>query len=408
MHILILTQYFPPEIGASQARLDFYAHYFAKMGNRVTVVTTFPNYPSGVVRDGYRNACILREKTPELEIVRTWFWEDGCKSGKARLKWYVSFMFSSLIGAIRTDKPDIIIVENPPLFVGITASILRFLWNVPVINHVSDMWVDAAVNFGFIKSKWQLHIARRIERFVLTHCDGIISVTEKVHAHALKFQNSSRVHLISNGVDADLYLKKSPDSDLLKSLGLEGNFIVTYAGTMGFQHGLDVIIEAAEIIQQRFNSIKLIFIGDGSEKERIQRIVYLRNISNVIFIEPQTQKRLVDYLNISAVGISTLKHADFTSGILPVKIFSYMACELPVIATDIGESGLLVKKAGCGITVPPEDPRAIADTIMRLYSNRALIAEFGRKGREFVEAHFSRKKSAQSLLELMVRTVSLS
>lgn len=396
-----MTQYFPPEIGAAQARLDYYANFFNRLGHKVTVLTVSPNYPNGVVCEGYRNCIFQREQYHGIDIVRSWFWEDERRTGVARLKWFLSFMMSSFLTGMMLARPDVILVENPPLFSGITANLLGRLKGIPVVNHMSDMWVDAALNFGFLKEGWQLNIARSIEKFVLSKCDGIVSVTDKVHDHALKYQHASRVRLLPNGVDTELYKRKSPDESLLQHLGLQDKFVVTYAGTMGFQHGLDVIIDAAEILQNAGDEYRFLFIGEGSERERIKLLVTERHLDNVIFIVAQPQERLVDYLNLSHVGISTLKNADFTTGVRPVKMFSYMACELPVIATDIGESGALMSDAACGIAVKPEDSQAIVDALRSIKSDTMLQQEYGRKGRKFVEEHFSRSKSAANLLDFI-------
>lgn len=405
MHVLLLTQYFPPEIGASQARLEYYAKYFCKTGHKVTVLTTFPNYPNGRVSSEYKNQLFYREKKDGLEIIRTWIWEDSDKGGLARLKWFISFMISSFVGGLRIDRPDIILVENPPLFTGITANLLRKWRRVPVVNHLSDLWVDAALNFGFLKEGWQLRLARRMERYVLSNCDGIVSVTDEVYSHALKFLPAEKVCMLPNGVDTELYIKKNPDQQLKESLGLDGKFVVVYAGTMGFQHELDVIIEAAAILLKKREDFHFLFIGDGSERNRIQELAINRNLRNITFISAQPQEKLVEYLNISDVGISTLKNADFTAGVRPVKMFSYMACELPIVATDIGESAKLLRDASCGLTVPPGSSEAIADALLLLERQRLMLPDLGRNGRVFVEKHFSREKSACELLQFMKKEI---
>ncbi len=402
MHILMLTQYYPPEIGAAQSRLEYYANYFRKGNHQVTVLTTFPNYPQGKIFNGYRNRFFSRETFNGIEIIRTWLWQDDTKTGVARLKWFLSFMVSSFLAALRIRKPDIILVENPPLFSGVTANVVKFFKKVPVVNHLSDMWVDAAVNFGFLTKAWQIRIARRLERYVLTYCDGIVSVTDAVYRHALSFKDPSRVRLLPNGVDTALYRKKPLNETIRKKLGLSGKFVICYAGTMGFQHGLDTILEAAALLHAEGDEYKFLFIGDGSEKGRIRHLVQQCHIDNVVFIDAQPQTELVEYLNASNIGISTLKDAPFTKGVRPVKMFSYMACELPIIATDIGESGMLIKEAGCGIAVPPENPKSIADAIIQLHQNSALSSEYGRKGRRFVEEHYTREKSARALLDFLI------
>ncbi len=397
----MLTQYYPPEIGAAQSRLEYYANYFRTRNHQVTVLTTFPNYPQGKIFDAYRNRFFSREVVNGIEIIRTWLWQDDTKTGVARLKWFLSFMISSFLAALRIKKPDIILVENPPLFSGVTANLVKLFKRVPVVNHLSDMWVDAAVDFGFLKKPWQIQFARRLERYVLTYCDGIVSVTDAVYRHALSFKDPSRVRLLPNGVDTTVYRKKPLNETVRKKFGLSDKFVICYAGTMGFQHGLDTILEAATLLHTNGDEYRFLFIGDGSEKERIRQLAQQRHIDNVIFIDAQPQTELVEYLNASNIGISTLKDAPFTKGVRPVKIFSYMACELPVIATDIGESGMLIKEAGCGIAVPPENPRSIADAIIQLHQNIALSAEFGKHGRQFVEEHYTREKSAHALLDFL-------
>ncbi len=406
MQILLLTQYFPPEIGAAQARLDYYVRAWAEAGHEVTVLAPPPNYPEGRVFPGYSNDLEQHERYGRVRIVRTKIWPSPGKSFLNRMKWFLSFMMTSFVVGLRLPRPDVIVVENPPLFACLSAWLLSACRRVPYVVHLSDLWIDAAVNFGFLRdASLAARLARQAERLVLTRAAAIISVTDKVQQHAERFADRKRTAMIPNGVDTDLYRRSEVTASPLKSFGLTGRFVVVYAGTMGYQHGLEVIVEAARELADRCPEVAILFVGEGSEREMVQGLVAEDGIDNVRFSRFLPQEDLALLLNSCDVGISTLKRADFTEGVRPVKMFSYMACELPVVATDIGESGRLMRDSGCGIAVPPEDPGAIVQAIARLAADPARRRDHGRRGRDFVEQFFSRRRAARQCLDVLSAVV---
>ena len=159
---LILTQYFPPEIGGAPTRLQSLATELKRMGHQVEVLTGFPNYPRGKFFPGYEHGFYRREMRDGVTIHRVWLYA-ATGGGVQRMLNYLSFSATAFLGLLKTKRPDYIFVESPPIFLSFPAYLAGLLWGVPFIFNVSDMWPDVIVEGGFLKEGFLVRSMRALE-----------------------------------------------------------------------------------------------------------------------------------------------------------------------------------------------------------------------------------------------------
>lgn len=383
---LVLTQYFAPEVGASQVRLAAMVRELVAAGHQVEVVTAMPNHPAGRIFHEYRGRFYLKEQWEGVTVHRIWIYA-AMGAGMKRILNYLSFTFLSLIALARCEKPDYLFVESPPLFHTLTAYLASRCWRVPFIFNVADLWPDSVKRLGLMKDGWMLRLAERWEAWAYRKAAFVNAVTEGIRVILLgeKGLPAEKVLFLNNGVDLERFRPLPPDEGLRASLGLGDRPLLVYAGTHGFAHGVEVALYAARLLPQ----VGFVFLGDGSEKPKLQALAKELALENVRFLDPVPMEELARYYAISVGGLSTLRRNPLFVMTRPVKIFGNMACAKPVVYVGEGEGAELIRGAGSGPVVPPEDPEALADAIRRLLADPDGAAEMGRRGRAFVEANMS-------------------
>ncbi len=387
MKILYITQYFFPEIGATTNRALANVRYLANKKHTVTVLTELPNHPKGVFFEGYKHKISMSEKMENFVINRVWVYTSQKKNFITRILFYVSFMLMGFINTmLKWRKYDLIYISSPPLFVaGIGLMLKVFYPKVRIVFEVRDLWPKSAVDLGELNNPRAIKFAEKLENAIYTKSDLIIGLTVGIKNYISK-EFPKKTICIPNGVDLTLYNKTSGRDEL---------FTVCYTGTMGLIHSVDTIIEAAKLLQDE--DIIFQFIGDGAKKNEIIALSKKYKLDCVRFIDSVPIKKIQDYLSKASIGISTTKKFELCKGTIPVKIFGYMACELPVIVSGWGESVDIIKEAGCGLWVDAENPEQLAEKILYLKNNPEELASMGKLGREFVEKYYNREKQAEQI-----------
>jgi colanic acid biosynthesis glycosyl transferase WcaI len=401
--ILILTQYYPPEIGGPQTRLAAMAAELRTLGHSIEVVTSIPNYPRGKF---FQNVSV---KPYQCEIVdgvtvhRVWMY-PAMGSGMKRLLSYLSFTLCSLIGLSRTARPDYMFVESPPLFLSVPAIAVARLRNSRIVLNVSDVWPDAIAQGGFMSRGFAFRCLESLERWSYRHSDYVNAVTEGIR-NSLSCEKGvpeGKVLFLPNGVDTRLFRPLEDDSALRTRLGLTGKKIFLWAGTLGFAHGLDNVLRAAESLRAT-PDIHFLFVGDGSAKPKLKSLAKTLNLPNVTFVPPVSTKELASYFSIATAGLASLLDIPLHEGARPSKIFPVLASAKPLIFVGRGECARLVEQSGAGIIVPAGDPTALAAGVVELAENPELAASLGARGREYVKENFQ----WTSLISAWVRQLEL-
>lgn len=387
MRFLILTQYFPPEIGGAQTRLKSFAAELIRRGHEVEIVTAMPNYPRGQFFAGYEKGFYRRDVQDNLTIHRVWLY-PAVGSGAKRLLNYGSFTLTCLYGLWRARKPDYIFVESPPLFLSFPAFLAGMFWRSPFIFNVADLWPDVIVDGGFLKDGFILRCLKHIERWSYRRAAYVNTVTEWILKilREDKMVPETKLLFMPNGVDIHRFQPRSSDEALKKQLGLAGKQIVLWAGTLGLAHGLENVLKAAILLNGE-PDVHFLFVGDGSAREALVRMQENLSLCNVTFHDPVPLDEISSYYSIAFCGLASLIDIPVYEGARPSKIFPVLASGKPLIFVGKGEGAEMVRQANAGVVVPPGNPEAVVEAILGLLRNPVAAEELGRNGRRFVEDH---------------------
>ena len=404
MHILILTQYYPPETGAPQNRLSDLARRLTNSGHDLTVLTAMPNYPGGEIFKEYRNRFLVKDKHAGIKVIRTWIYATKKKTFVPRLLNYFSFVVSSLaLGIWKIGSPDVVIVESPPLFLGISGFLLSASKNAKLVLNVSDLWPDSAVAMGVLSSNVLIRASRELEEFLYRRSALITGQTRGIVNNIQSRFPNKEIALITNGVDVAAFLDASNSAqrtEARREFALEGKFVIGYAGLHGLAQGLDTVIHAARLLVDH-QDVLFAFFGDGPEKEKLVQQVEQCGLKNVRFYSSQPSARMPAVVGSFDLALIPLKRLELFKGALPSKMFEAMAAAVPLLASIEGEACELVEKAQAGLCIEPENPNAMADVVLQFYRDPGSLQALGRNGQRYVVEHFDRQKIADHFERLL-------
>jgi colanic acid biosynthesis glycosyl transferase WcaI len=404
MRILYLSQYFPPEAGATQTRAYEMSRNWVRLGHSVTMLSEIPNHPSGIIPPEYRGKLYERAYLEGIDVIRVWVKASPVKNLRNRMFFYLSFMVNAaLAGLLLARQPyDLIYASSPPLFVGGAALLLSCLRRIPLVFEVRDLWPESAVTLGEIRNRRMIALATRLEIACYRRARRIIVVTEGIRDRLLeRGWGIDKINLVQNGANTQLF-QFDPQARQQKraELGLEGKFVAVYAGIHGLAQGLESVVRTAQLLQDQ-PDIHIILIGDGPKKQDIHQLVDSLGLGNIRLLPEQPRASIPAYLSASDAALVPLKKLDLFKGALPSKMFDAWACERPILLSVDGEARRILEQAGGGLFIPPEDPQALAQALLELKAKPDLSHAMGLRGRQYTEQHYSRKALAERLAHIL-------
>jgi len=388
MKLVILTQYYPPEVGAPQARLSQLAQHFVAQGHAVTVLTAMPNYPKGKTYSGY-GGVLRRETISGVQVIRTAIYPTQRADFVRRLANYFSFVLSSAVfGTLLLRRCDYMLVESPPLFLGLAGLWLSMLKRARLIFNVSDLWPESAVRMGVLQPNGlACRISSRLEAFLYRKSWLVTGQSKTIIDNVVeRFPTCHTFHL-SNGVDIRRFspeLSNESASSLIRS---NGECIALYAGLHGLAQGLDRVLDALHTLRQEAG-LKVVFLGDGPLKPLLLEQSKRLALSNVQFLDQRPAAQIPGIMASADFVLVTLK--TYIPGAVPSKLYEGMATARPVILVAEGEAAEIVRRHEAGIVVNPGDVRSLAEAFLTLRSDPGLRRRLGRNGRKAVIRHFNR------------------
>jgi len=322
MKILLLTQYFPPETGAPQNRLHSLAMYLTDFGAKVTVLTAMPNYPQNEVQEKYRGKWYYEEEMDSLKIYRGWIYVSKSKGVLSRLLNYFSFVFTSLfIGLFKVGKHDIIICESPPLFLGITALILKWIKRLKLIFNVSDLWPESAEKLNIVNNKILIGISYKLEAFIYNNSHLVSGQTAGIISNINQRFPHIQTHLLRNGIDVKQFINPGDRESFRNEHRIGHNqFVVAYAGIIGHAQGLEIIIKSAKLLITH-SDITFLIVGDGPVKQQLMSMANEMNLNNIVFVGNVPRNIMPDVIASCDCHVTPLKKNDLFLGAIPSKIF---------------------------------------------------------------------------------------
>jgi len=393
-------------MGAPAARASELAHHWAAAGHRVTVLTGFPNHPTGVVPPEYRaklRRLTQHEKWDGVDVLRTWLWPLPNRKAHERMLNYSSFFFSSAITGLFAPKADVVIASSPQLLVALSGWWLARSKKVPFIFEVRDLWPESLEAVGMASGNSLLHrFLAKIAGFLYTNSDHIVVVTPAFKDHLVRNWKISprKISIVENGVETDLFAPTDATA-LRKKLNAEGKFIVGYIGTLGLAHGLETLLEAARQLQHTNAEILFLLVGDGAEREKVAHLVRHHGLNNVLFSGQQPREAVPAYISASDACVVLLKKSELFKTVIPTKMLEFMSCSRPVILSVDGQARQVLEQAQAGICMEPENVSALVQAILRLTRNAGLRNTLGNNGRRYIVQHLSREYTARVYIDVL-------
>ncbi len=401
MHILFLSDNFPPETNAPATRLHEHARRWVAAGHRVTVVTCAPNFPTGRVFDGYENRWLQRETIDGIEVLRVKTFITANSGFLLRCLDYLSFMVMGVLGGLLPKRPDLVVASSPQFFAAVGGWLLSVLRRKPFVFEVRDLWPASIAAVGAMQESFMLRTLERVELFLYRRAQAVVPVTHAFRADLIEREIApEKIHVVTNGVDLERYEPLPRNEVVAREFEVSGKFVVGYLGTHGMAHALENVLAAADELRDESN-IHFLLIGSGAAKPALLEEADERGLSNVGFHDPQPKQRMPELWSVCDVVLVHLKDMPVFETVIPSKIFEAMGMGLPVLlAGPDGEAAEILRETGAGVWVPAEDPEALAQALRELASDvqrRQAMAAASLAAAE----RYSRDTLAARLLEVL-------
>ncbi|MDT3763938.1 glycosyltransferase family 4 protein [Priestia filamentosa] len=395
MKILFLTQFFPPETGAASKRIHGLARHLVNLGHEVYVVTGMPNYPSGKIKKEYQGKKFHFEEIDGIKVFRYYVYVSNKRNTLNRLFNYFSLVFSSLFFLFKRKKVDIIITSSPPLFLGISGVIMSKVKRIPHIFDVRDIWPNIAVEMGEISEQSKAYkLMSSIETYIYKNSSILTVVTKgKKETLVRKGIDKEKVRLISNGFDEE-FLDFPINHQIAEEYGLLNKFNLLYAGIIGIAQGIDLIIQAAEILKP-YSEIQFVLVGTGAELEKMKSLVKEKKLDNIVFTGEQPHINIRSFLYYSHVALVPLK-SDALKDSVPTKLYEALGAGRPVILSASGDSEEVVKESKGGLVIKPGDVNMLVQSIEKLYKDKSFYNYCKESSRDYILSNYSRKSIAKT------------
>jgi colanic acid biosynthesis glycosyl transferase WcaI len=410
MKILILSQFFHPEIGAPAARFYDFAQYFIARGHEVHVLTGFPNFPSGKMHAGYEGRRWMREEIDGIQVHRSWIFASEDLSFRSKALGYASFMTTSaLAGMFRVERPDILLSTAPPPTIGAAAIALSMRFGIPLIHDLRDLWPEALVLGGRLKEGMISRSLERLNRMTYKRASAITTVSDGKRTRLVEEGvPADKIHVIPNGVDLDYFDEAVSEEStnvegILRRAGVpEESLRITYAGIMNPPQGLPILLDAAEALAAEAPELHFVLVGSGSMREEL--LARAHSIPNATLIDEQPRRRIPAFLSGSFANAVTLRPRKDTHTV-PSKIFEYMASRRPLLLSADSEPARIADQAGAGPISAAGDLPGLLANIRSLLADKEAADAMGNSGRKHVDSHYNRSELNARFLSLVSELV---
>jgi len=404
LHILFLTDNFPPESNAPASRTFEHCREWVRAGHQVTVITCAPNFPKGKVFDGYRNKLWQQEKMSGIRVIRVWSYITANEGFIKRILDYQSFMLSATLAAPFVRGVDVVVGTSPQFFTACAAYLVSRMKRIPFVFELRDMWPESIKAVGAMKDSAVIRVLERIEMFLYRKATRIVTVT-----HAFKDTlirrgiDGTKVDVVTNGVDLSHFAPQAKDAALVQKFGLQGMFVAGYIGTHGMAHALETLLEAALALQQTpgAENVRLLFLGDGARKQDLETQARAMGLGNVMFLDSVPKDQVVRYWSLLDVSVIHLRKTDLFTTVIPSKLFECMGMGLPVLHGVAGESADIVRREQVGEVFESENVQQLVKGLLRMRDQSDMFATYQRNGLAAAK-RYDRKNLAQTMLQVLM------
>ena len=375
MHVLFLTDNFPPEVNAPASRTFEHCREWVRTGRRVTVVTCAPNFPGGKVYEGYRNRLWQTEMMDGIRVVRVWSYITANEGFLKRILDYVSFMVAAVAASLFIRGVDVVVGTSPHFFTACGAYLVSRMKRIPFVFELRDIWPESIKAVGAMGDSPVIRFLEKVEMFLYGRAARIVSVTESFKRVLIRRGvDGGKIEVVTNGVDLAGFAPRKKDHELTARFGLSGKFVAGYVGTHGMAHALETILEAAGRMGQRVggDTYRFILLGNGARKQELVEAAGRMGLTNVIFIDSVPKSEVARYWSLLDVSIIHLKKTELFTTVIPSKLFECMGMGIPVLHGVAGESAGIVEREGVGLVFEPENAGELCEKLEVLRQDKAL------------------------------------
>ena len=402
MHILFLTDNFPPESNAPASRTFEHCREWVRAGHQVTVITCAPNFPKGKVFDGYRNRLWQQEEMDGIRVIRVWSYITANEGFVKRILDYQSFMLTATLAAPFVRGVDLVVGTSPQFFTACAAYLVSRIKRIPFVFELRDMWPESIKAVGAMKDSAAIRFLERVEMFLYRKANRIVTVTHAFRETLMRRGiDGSKIDVVTNGVDLRHFAPQGKDRQLVQQLGLQGMFLAGYIGTHGMAHSLETLLEAAAALQQTKDAenVRLLFLGDGARKAAIATQAQAMGLRNVLFLESVPKDQVVRYWSVLDVSIIHLRNTELFTTVIPSKLFECMGMGLPVLHGVAGESADIVRREQVGEVFESENAQQLVAGLLRMRDEPIAYASFQKNGLAAAQ-RYDRKNLALQMLQV--------
>jgi glycosyltransferase involved in cell wall biosynthesis len=404
LHILFLTDNFPPESNAPASRTFEHCREWVAAGHQVTVITCAPNFPKGKVFEGYSNRLWQQETMSGIRVIRVWSYITANEGFVKRILDYQSFMLSATLAALFVRGVDVVVGTSPQFFTACAAYLVSRMKRIPYVFELRDMWPESIKAVGAMKDSAVIRVLERIEMFLYRKAARIVTVT-----HAFKDTlmrrgiDGQKIDVVTNGVDLSHFRPMPKDAQLLAQHGLGGKFVAGYIGTHGMAHALETLLEAAKSLQQTpgAENIRLLFLGEGARKADLISQAQAMGLANVLFLDAVPKDQVARYWSILDVAVIHLRKTELFTTVIPSKLFECMGMGLPVLHGVAGESADIVRHEQVGAVFESENAEQLVEGLLRMRDEPGAYAVYQQNGLAAATL-YDRKNLALKLLQILL------
>lgn len=407
MHILFLTDNFPPEGNAPATRTYEHAREWVKNGHKVTIITCAPNFPEGKVFDGYSNSWYSKTNIDGIEVRRVKTYITANEGFIKRILDFVSFMFSGFFAGLFVKKPDVIVGTSPQFFTAVGAWALSAVRFKPFIFELRDIWPASITAVGAMKDSFAIRMLEKLEMFLYKRADSIISVTNAFKRELIaRGVDGEKIDVVLNGVDLTKYQPvNQKDNELSDKYNLHGKFVAGYVGTHGMAHGLETIVDVADQLKE-YDDIRILFAGGGAARKKVVDLVAQKKLSNVVLIDRQPKEMMPKVWSLCDVSLVPLVNNDLFRTVIPSKIFECMGMGIPsIMSVPEGEATQIIRETGSGLVVESESSIEIKEAIIKLYTDNEFYLGM-RAASNNSASKFSRVNNSQLMVKIFNKVLN--
>jgi glycosyltransferase involved in cell wall biosynthesis len=360
MHILFLTDNFPPEVNAPASRTFEHCREWVRAGHQVTVITCAPNFPKGRVFDGYSNKIWQTEELGGVRVIRVWSYITANEGFIKRILDYQSFMVAATVAALFVRRVDVVVGTSPQFFTVCAAFVVGRLKRLPWVFELRDIWPESIKVVGAMKDSAAIRLLERLELFLYRQASRIVTVTHSFKQTLMRRGiDGTKIDVVTNGVDLSQFAPLAKDAQLAASLGLAGKFVAGYIGTHGMAHALETLLDAALLLQKMpaAENIRIVLLGHGARKADLMAKADAMGLHNVLFLDSVPKDQVPRYWSLLDVSVIHLRRSELFTTVIPSKLFEGMGMGIPVLHGVAGESADIVRKEAVGEVLSLKTPR---------------------------------------------------